>query len=67
MRSHGIDPKNSDYLKRDDGKTNATLTNSRVWTIVAFILQVIGNFKITFMTTILKTLKTARAYTQSLV
>lgn len=29
MRSHGIDPKNSDYLKRDDGKTNATLTNSK--------------------------------------
>lgn len=29
MRSHGIDPKNSDYLKRDDGKTHATLTDSK--------------------------------------
>lgn len=29
MRSHGIDPKNSDYLKRDDGKTHAALTDSK--------------------------------------
>lgn len=29
IRSHGIDPNNCDYLKRDDGKTHATLTNSK--------------------------------------
>lgn len=29
MRSHGIDPKKSDYLKRDDGKTHAALRNSK--------------------------------------
>lgn len=29
IRSHGIDPKNCDYLKRDDGKTHASLTDSK--------------------------------------
>ena len=29
MRSHGIDPKNCDYLKRGDGKTHASLTDSK--------------------------------------
>lgn len=44
MRSHGIDPKNSDYLKRDDGKTNATLTNSKSVTDCSF--HITGNRKL---------------------
>lgn len=44
MRSHGIDPKNSDYLKRDDGKTNATLTNSKSMDDCSF--HITGNRKL---------------------
>lgn len=44
MRSHGIDPKNSDYLKRDDGKTNATLTNSKSVNDCSF--HITGNRKL---------------------
>lgn len=44
MRSHGIDPKNSDYLKRDDGKTNATLTNSKSMDDCSF--HIAGNRKL---------------------
>lgn len=44
MRSHGIDPNNSDYLKRDDGKTNATLTNSKSMDDCSF--HITGNRKL---------------------
>lgn len=44
MRSHGIDPKNSDYLKRDDGKTHATLTNSKSMDDCSF--HITGNRKL---------------------
>lgn len=44
MRSHGIDPKNSDYLKRDDGKTHATLTNSKSVNDCSF--HITGNRKL---------------------
>lgn len=44
MRSHGIDPKNSDYLKIDDGKTHATLRNSKSVTDCSF--HITGNRKL---------------------
>lgn len=44
MRSHGIDPKNSDYLKIDDGKTHATLTNSK--SMDDFSFHITGNRKL---------------------
>lgn len=44
MRSHGIDPKNRDYLKRDDGKTHATLTNSKSMDDCSF--HITGNRKL---------------------
>lgn len=44
MRSHGIDPNNCDYLKRDDGKTHATLTNSKSVTDCSF--HITGNRKL---------------------
>lgn len=44
MRSHGIDPKNSDYLKRDDGKTHATLTNAKSMDDCSF--HITGNRKL---------------------
>lgn len=44
IRSHGIDPKNSDYLKRDDGKTHATLTNSKSMDDCSF--HITGNMKL---------------------
>lgn len=44
MRSHGIDPNNCDYLKRDDGKTHATLTNSKNVTDCSF--HITGNRKL---------------------
>lgn len=44
MRSHGIDPKKSDYLKRDDGKTHATLTNSKSVNDCSF--HITGNRKL---------------------
>lgn len=44
MRSHGIDPNNCDYLKRDDGKTHATLTNSKSVNDCSF--HITGNRKL---------------------
>ena len=44
MRSHGIDPKNSDYLKRDDGKTHAALTNSKIMDDCC--IHIVGNRKL---------------------
>lgn len=44
MRSHGIDPKKSDYLKRDDGKTHATLRNSKSMDDCSF--HITGNRKL---------------------
>lgn len=44
MRSHGIDPKNSDYLKRDDGKTHAALTDSKSMDDCSF--HITGNRKL---------------------
>lgn len=44
LRSHGIDPNNCDYLKRDDGKTHATLTNSKSVTDCSF--HITGNRKL---------------------
>lgn len=44
IRSHGIDPNNCDYLKRDDGKTHATLTNSKSVNDCSF--HITGNRKL---------------------
>lgn len=44
MHSHGIDPKNCDYLKRDDGKTHATLTNSK--SMDDCCIHIVGNRKL---------------------
>lgn len=44
IRSHGIDPNNCDYLKRDDGKTHATLTNSKSMDDCSF--HITGNRKL---------------------
>lgn len=44
MRSHGIDPKKSDYLKRDDGKTHAALRNSKSMDDCSF--HITGNRKL---------------------
>lgn len=44
IRSHGIDPNNCDYLKRDDGKTHATSTNSKSVNDCSF--HITGNRKL---------------------
>lgn len=44
MLSHGIDPNNCDYLKRDDGKTHASLTNSKIINDCSF--HITGNRKL---------------------
>ena len=44
MRSHGIDPKNCDYLKRDDGKTHTALTNSKIMDDCC--IHIVGNRKL---------------------
>ena len=44
MRSHGIDPKNCDYLERDDGKTHAALTNAK--SMDDCCIHIVGNRKL---------------------
>lgn len=44
IRSHGIDPNNCDYLKRDDGKTHATLTTPKSVNDCSF--HITGNRKL---------------------
>lgn len=44
MRSHGIDPKNCDYLIRDDGKTHAALTYSKSMDVCC--IHIVGNRKL---------------------
>lgn len=44
MRSHGIDPKNCDYLTRADGKTYAALTNAK--SMYDCCIHIVGNRKL---------------------
>ena len=44
MRSHGIDPKNCDYLKKDDGKTHVALTYSK--SMDDCCIHIVGNRKL---------------------